>query len=176
MSISGQIPPPWPNGLNESFMADAAKTQVPVPPPTPRQKLLDEARRIVSVDRNSSYGNPEDNFKQIAELWTAYKHARFTSVDVAVMCMLIKVARLAKSPGHHDSAVDIAGYAACLADVQEAMKPPAQGGMLGGAAAQGSIKEIDPRGAEAIFRAQEEILRQNMEQQQQEISKIQTKS
>lgn len=84
----------------------------------PRQKLLDEARVIVSKDRTSGYGNPEDNFLQIAALWTAYKGQQFTSMDVALMCALIKVARLAKSPEHHDSLVDIAGYAACGADIQ----------------------------------------------------------
>lgn len=73
---------------------------------------------IVHKDRNANYGSPEDNFKQIAELWSAYKKLPFTSADVAVMNMLIKVARLSTNPQHHDSTVDIAGYAACLGDIQ----------------------------------------------------------
>lgn len=89
---------------------------------TPRSKLLNEVMEIVHKDRNANYGNPEDNFAQIARLWSAYKNTTFSSADVAIMNMLIKVARLAKSPQHHDSAVDIAGYAACLADIQELTK------------------------------------------------------
>lgn len=102
----------------------------------PRARILNEAMQITHKDRNSSYGNPEDNFKQIADLWNAYLKAKWSnrqvnyaggmmpvdSADVAVMSLLIKVARLAKTPSHHDSAVDIAGYAACLGDIQEAMR------------------------------------------------------
>lgn len=87
-------------------------------PQSERVKLLREAETIVTKDRNSSYGNPEDNFKQIAQLWSAYKKVQFTSHDVAIMSLLIKVARLHTTPNHRDSAVDIAGYAACLADIQ----------------------------------------------------------
>lgn len=97
--------------------------QVPVEiPVSPREAILDEAKGIVMKDRNSTYGNPEDNFRQIAALWSAYKGVHFTSMDVALMNSLIKVARLAKSPEHHDSVVDIAGYAACAGDIQEAMR------------------------------------------------------
>jgi len=103
---------------------------------TPRARLLEEAMKIVHHDRNANYGNPEDNFQNIANLWNAYVEANakaklgsrdsyipvFTPADVAIMNMLIKVARLANNPNHHDSAVDIAGYAACLADIQESAK------------------------------------------------------
>lgn len=107
---------------------------------TPRGELLLEAYEIVHKDRNANYGNPEDNFAQIAALWTAYwqakcksldvspKYTAFDSADVAVMNMLIKVARLAKNSNHHDSAVDIAGYAACLADIQEVNKAKTSAG------------------------------------------------
>ena len=84
-----------------------------------RAALLDEARTITSVDRNKAYGNPEDNFAHIASLWNAYLTARgkgdklTSSQDVAHMMALMKIARLATNPGHRDSLVDIAGYAAC---------------------------------------------------------------
>lgn len=111
---------------------------------TPRSKLLNEAMKITHHDRNANYGNPEDNFKHIAKLWTAYlqvglearmqgkliKDFAFSSVDVAIMNMLIKVARLGNNPAHHDSAVDIAGYAACLADIQESLSGVAQPGSV----------------------------------------------
>lgn len=93
---------------------------------TARARLLEEAMEITHKDRNANYGNPEDNFKQIAKLWVAYKKMDFSTADVAVMCMLIKIARLSKNENHHDSAVDIAGYAACLADIQEENSKEAQ--------------------------------------------------
>ena len=93
---------------------------------TPREKLLQEAIKITTSDRNKAYGNPEDNFRNIAALWTGYVRAQgvdkdFTPADVASMMTLMKVARLATNPGHRDSALDVAGYAACLADIQETL-------------------------------------------------------
>lgn len=94
---------------------------------TARSKILNEAMTITHHDRNASYGNPEDNFKHIANLWNSYmgvskRNIGITSADVAVMCMLIKISRLGNNPAHHDSAVDIAGYAACLGDIQETLR------------------------------------------------------
>lgn len=99
-------------------LAEQTQTRV-----SPRVALLDEAHTIITKDRNSVYGNPEDNFKDIAELWTAYKGVQFTSMDVVVMNILIKIARLKKTPEYHDGLVDIAGYAGCGAEIQAGMKP-----------------------------------------------------
>jgi Domain of unknown function (DUF6378) len=97
---------------------------------SPRQELLEEAIKITTSDRNKSYGNPEDNFTNIANLWNAYFRAKLAqgkfgedniwvnNADVAQMMILMKIARLATNPGHRDSALDVAGYAACLADIQ----------------------------------------------------------
>ena len=80
------------------------------------------AAQVAVRQRNKKYGEPEDNFDRIALLWNAYLLARrepseeLNSVDVAIMCGLIKVARLANDPGHLDSWVDLAGYAACGAE------------------------------------------------------------
>lgn len=94
------------------------------PPLTARQRLLREAERITSHDRNANYGNAEDNFQHIANLWMDYLHVSGRDIDikptdVAVMNMLIKIARLGNNQLHADSALDVAGYAACLADCQE---------------------------------------------------------
>ena len=93
---------------------------------TPRELLLREAESIVVGSRNTAYGNPEDNFRNIATYWNAYlaqsknKIVDFDAQDVAHMLILMKVARLATNPAHRDSLVDIAGYAACAADCQAA--------------------------------------------------------
>lgn len=82
-----------------------------------RAGVLDEARQLTSKDRNSTYGEPEDNFGEIAASWRAYlkgkKIKHLDASDVALMMVLMKVARLKHNPGHRDSWVDAAGYAAC---------------------------------------------------------------
>ena len=95
-------------------------------PETPRQSILDQASAIVHGDRNVAYGNPEDNFANIAGAWNVYLHAKgfvgmISAADVPIMMILMKTARLATNPTHHDSCVDVAGYAACLGDIQHSM-------------------------------------------------------
>ena len=96
------------------------------PEPCPKEKrrfILEDAIKCVCTDRNEQYGEPEDNFKVIAELWATYLHARcpspdtyisITADDVAMMMILFKVARAATANTvTRDTLVDIAGYAAC---------------------------------------------------------------
>lgn len=82
-----------------------------------REDLLTEALGYVTRDRNSAYGNPEDNFGNIAGLWREYLRGKdiedLNAADVAAMMILMKVARLKYNPAHRDSWVDTAGYAAC---------------------------------------------------------------
>ena len=79
---------------------------------TPREFMLDEAATLVKHDRNADYGDPGDNFFDIAQMWSAYKDIEFSVHDVAAMMVLVKVARIKSSPGKDDNWVDIAGYAA----------------------------------------------------------------
>lgn len=82
-----------------------------------RGDILDTAKHYVLKDRNATHGDPEDNFGRIAELWAAYKRVPFNAIDVAAMMALMKVARIAQSPEHRDSWIDLAGYAACGAGI-----------------------------------------------------------
>ncbi len=86
-----------------------------------RVRLLEEAATIVNGERNVTYDEPEDNFARIGALWSAYLGRAITPADVAAMNVLQKVGRLMHRPTHRDSWVDIAGYAACGADVADAM-------------------------------------------------------
>jgi len=89
-----------------------------------RTALLEEATKITAQDRNKEYGAPEDNFQNIANYWNTYlttipkqgNIVPLTSQDVAHLMILMKMARLNTNPGHRDSLVDIAGYAACGED------------------------------------------------------------
>ena len=103
----------------EEWLAQKQAEQIPA-----RTALLNEATRLTAQDRNSQYGNPEDNFQNIANYWNTYlttlpKQGNIlplTSQDVAHLMILMKMARLNTNPSHRDSLVDIAGYAACGED------------------------------------------------------------
>lgn len=88
---------------------------------TGRHRVLESVGKAVLQDRNKSYGNPEDNFTNIANLWNAWlgatgRNVNITGVEVAHMMALMKLARLATNNKHFDSIVDVAGYAACAGD------------------------------------------------------------
>lgn len=90
------------------------------PKPSVREQILQTALEATLKDRNSTHGNPEDNFATIAMLWNVYLEARFNdkpvrmeAYDVAVLNILQKISRVTTSPKHMDHWTDIAGYAAC---------------------------------------------------------------
>ena len=83
---------------------------------TEREKLLDEAKAIVCGDRDQQYGKPEDSFCVIAKLWSDYLMRYLDERDVAMMMILLKVARNVSGESKRDNLVDIAGYAACAAE------------------------------------------------------------
>lgn len=86
-----------------------------------RAECLHTAEEIVTKDRNSQYGEPEDCFALIARLWTDYTAVSLNSADVAAMMILLKVARVRNGKAKDDSWVDMAGYAACGAECAAAM-------------------------------------------------------
>lgn len=98
-------------------------------PANDRVRCLTTALGYVSKDRNTSYGDPEDNFKNIAEVWHAQGYAfvdaqgnvrSLEPTDVALMMAGMKLARLKYNPTHDDSWIDLAGYAACGMDTANA--------------------------------------------------------
>lgn len=89
-----------------------------------KDKIADEAKRIVSGARRGAYGTPEDNFVRIARFWTAYlqntgRDVTIAPGDVSPMMALLKIARLAETPNHYDSWVDLVGYALTGAEVNK---------------------------------------------------------
>lgn len=84
-----------------------------------REELLEKARICVCGEREQDYGTPENNFGVIADLWSDYLQTQIDRRDVAAMMILLKIARIANSycGGTGDTWVDIAGYAACGAEI-----------------------------------------------------------
>lgn len=82
-----------------------------------RADILDKAKDCVCGHREQDYGSPEDNFAIIAHLWSAYLGCNVSSVDVAMMMSLLKIARIKTGSGTEDSFIDLAGYAACAGEI-----------------------------------------------------------
>lgn len=84
---------------------------------TPEQSVLNEAASTIISGRKDDYGNAEDSFATIAELFSTFLTARtgqsvkLSGRDVAMLNILQKVARDTQSR-KRDNLVDIAGYAA----------------------------------------------------------------
>lgn len=84
-----------------------------------RKECLEAAIKAVCEDRESTYGSPEDNFELISKLWSDYTGSPICADDVANMMVLLKIARAKNGKHHSDSYVDIAGYAACAAEIND---------------------------------------------------------
>jgi len=82
-----------------------------------REDLLDTAKKTVVGERQDAYGSPEQSFKKIAKLWEVVLGHAVTPQQVALCMIELKVARLIGDINHKDSVVDIAGYAACYAEM-----------------------------------------------------------
>lgn len=82
-----------------------------------REETLDTAKQMVCGHREQEYGSPEDNFKRIAAFWSSYKGIEFSAEDIAMMMALLKIARIQSGNATKDSFIDLAGYAACGAEI-----------------------------------------------------------
>ena len=80
------------------------------------EMLLQHAAGVIAK-RREQYGPAEDLFEQVATRWALVLGAKVTPAQVALCLIDLKLARLTQEPGHLDSIVDVAGYAACLREV-----------------------------------------------------------
>jgi len=103
--------------------------ELPERPAASTVSVLTEALEATSGDRRRDYDHALPNHQRIAFYWNAHlraigvlgKNAEISPADVAMMMILLKVARQAKTP-KRDNLVDIAGYARCVAQIEE-MEP-----------------------------------------------------
>lgn len=100
--------------------------------------VLGEAQALVHGDRGKTYGHPIDDFGCTAAMWAAYLSHRYgldielAPEDVALMMACVKISRLAATPGHRDSIVDLAGYAeTCGMVLDERVRRGAEAAGLG---------------------------------------------
>jgi hypothetical protein len=99
------------------------------PGPPVAVKLLETAKAAV-LDRHRVYGPPQEHFQRtvgmVNSLFASVLKRPLTTSDWARIMLLDKLARDLGPKPHPDNAVDLAGYAACLAECN-ASAPPAAG-------------------------------------------------
>lgn len=105
-----------------------------------RAEILKCAERCVCEDRNNSYGEPEDSFRNIADYWTTYLRHNCVGagadvcvrpVDVAMMMALFKIARIETADkAIIDSFVDAVGYITCGGDIALVDTPKIDGSKI----------------------------------------------
>lgn len=95
-----------------------------------RQYILDEAAKCVNTDRNAQYGEPEDSFRMIAELWEPYIRQKCVSAgadvcvcaeDVAAMMALFKISRIATGQKKQTTGLTDAGILLAAERFREGM-------------------------------------------------------
>jgi hypothetical protein len=80
-------------------------------------ELLAQAVAVVD-QRRQSYGEPRLLFERVAVRWSQLLGVEVTAAQVGLCLADLKLARLTVDPGHIDSLVDVAGYVACVREVQ----------------------------------------------------------
>jgi len=82
-----------------------------------RADVLTAAKEAVE-SRGKAYAPPNGNFRRIAALWEPILGIPVEPHEVALCLAALKIARLVEADGdHRDSWIDLAGYAACGAEV-----------------------------------------------------------
>ena len=86
--------------------------------------ILQQANDLIYGARADSYGDFSQFAYRLAQMWEAYVgRRRITPEDIAPMMMLLKTARLAETPTHWDSLLDVAGYVGCAAKLPTVLDP-----------------------------------------------------
>ena len=90
-----------------------------------KDECLDKAKELVNGDRALDYGDAHFLHSRVARMLNVYLQAPdgarrvITAQDVAVMMILLKIARVAHR-ATDDSFVDICGYAALATEMYDA--------------------------------------------------------
>ena len=89
-------------------------------------EVCQKAAELVSNDRAKTHGNKLENHQNIANLWNQYLSAKFlgcnvelSATDIAILMILLKVARTTTGTFNIDDFIDIAGYAGCAAEIEQ---------------------------------------------------------
>ena len=82
------------------------------------KEILSEAIRLVGTDRQKDYGDKVENHNNIAKLWSAYLGISVTAHDVALMMVLLKMARTKLGQVSRDTYIDMSAYSAIAGEIK----------------------------------------------------------
>jgi hypothetical protein len=85
-----------------------------------REQICLEAIDLICNDRATQYGDAQENFSKIADLWSVALEKQVTATDVSICLALLKVARLVQNSKHSDSWRDAIGYLSLGAEISDA--------------------------------------------------------
>ena len=92
-------------------------------------EIAGAAAELLTGERQKTHGEKRVNHENIAGLWSAYlsrridRDAPLTGADVALMMVLLKVARTLAGVHNDDDFVDAVGYAAIAGELSQAKDP-----------------------------------------------------
>ena len=75
-----------------------------------RDDIVEKVRQTICHDRQDQYGDPEDSFDYIARFWSIYLGEPVAAEDVAIMMVLLKIARTMTGGYKLDNFIDMSGY------------------------------------------------------------------
>jgi hypothetical protein len=82
-------------------------------------QILQTAEKLVSTDRSKTHGDKKVNHQNIANLWSAYLDFNISPKDVAILMVLLKLARTKAGQHNIDDYVDACGYSAIAGELND---------------------------------------------------------
>ena len=82
------------------------------------KEILKEANELIAGERHKDYGDKVENHNNIAKLWSAYLDSKIEAHDVAVMMVLLKIARTKLGDVSKDTYVDMSAYGAIAGEIK----------------------------------------------------------
>lgn len=118
------------NWYRETSLRCAKYSDVPQPkvqPPLPaKETILQEAHRLITGERNKTYGKAIDDYTRVGKVFCALTGINLTPAQCVMFMVVLKQCRLVvnleKQLWHRDSAVDVGGYLGCLETVVKALQ------------------------------------------------------
>ena len=80
------------------------------------ERLLQRALQVFE-ERQAEYGGAERHMVMVAKRWSLVLGYEVSAQEVTLCLLELKLTRLAFHPAHMDSIIDVAGYAAVLAEL-----------------------------------------------------------
>ena len=82
------------------------------------KEILKEADKLIAGERHKDYGDKVKNHNNIAKLWSAYLDTKVEAHDVAILMVLLKIARTKLGVVNKDTYVDMSAYGAIAGEIK----------------------------------------------------------